>query len=125
MFYNKDTFLCRYWYLRPFKNHVRRHIIQIKCLHKLRQAFYLQSQLPSAVLAQVNNNNNIFNLKSVSTERLFFFFFAVGSTDLKLDAVDGSDQHLGTAIAVYLEKKSIKSSRTRFIKLQNKPIRLS
>ena len=107
MFYNKDTFLCRYWYLRPFKNHVRRHIIQIKCLHKLRQAFYLQSQLPSAVLAQVNNNNNIFNLKSVSTERLFFFF-AVDSTDLKIDAVDGSDQLLGRAIVVYLEKKASK-----------------
>ena len=74
MFYNKDTFLCTYWYLRPFKNHVRRHIIRIKCLHILRQASYLQSQLPSAVLAQVNDNNNIFNLKSVSTERLFFFF---------------------------------------------------
>ena len=37
-----------------------------------------------------------------------FFFFAVGSTDLKIDAVDGSDQLLGTAIAVYLEKKASK-----------------
>ena len=44
----------------------------------------------------------------MSFYRKTFFFFAVDSTDLKIDAVDGSDQLLGTAIVVYLEKKASK-----------------